>query len=142
EPNLAGPVDASYRLGPGDRLVLVLTGDIEAAYPLDITREGFVVVPQVGQLYVANLTMADAERMFQQRLARSYSGIGSTTRFSLSVASLRSNQVFVLGDVTRPGSYRISAAGTALTALYAAGGPTDNGSLREIIVRRGGQTVA
>ena len=142
EPNLAGPVDANYRLGPGDRLVLVLTGDIEAAYTLDITREGFVVVPQVGQLHIANLTMADAERMFRQRLARSYSGIGSTTRFSLSVASLRSNQVFVLGDVTRPGSYRISAAGTALTALYAAGGPTDNGSLREIAVRRGGETVA
>lgn len=142
EPNLAGPVDPSYRLGPGDRLVLVLTGDIEAAYTLDVTREGFVVVPQVGQLHIANLTMADAERVFRQRLARSYSGLGSTTHFSLSVASLRSNQVFVLGDVTRPGSYRISAAGTALTALYAAGGPTDNGSLREVVVRRGGKVIA
>jgi polysaccharide export outer membrane protein len=141
EPNLAGPVDANYRLGPGDRLVLVLTGDIEAAYGLDVTREGFVVVPQVGQIHVANLTMADAERLFRQRLSRSYSGIGSTTRFSISVASMRSNQVFVLGDVQRPGSYRISAAGTALTALYAAGGPSDNGSLRQVIVRRGGRTV-
>src|SRR5690606_39249057 len=108
---------------------------------LDITREGFVVVPQVGQIHIANLSMADAERVFHQRLARSYSGIGSTTRFSLSVASMRSNQVFVLGDVQRPGSYRISAAGTALTALYAAGGPSDNGSLRQVIVRRGGRTV-
>ncbi|HLV26599.1 MAG TPA: SLBB domain-containing protein [Gemmatimonadales bacterium] len=141
EPNMAGPVDANYELGPGDRLVLVLTGDIEAAYSLDVTREGFVVVPQVGQIHVANLSMANAERLFRQRLSRSYSGIGSTTRFSLSVASMRSNQVFVLGDVARPGSYRISAAGTALTALYAAGGPSDNGSLRQVIVRRGGTAV-
>src|SRR5207244_2567405 len=57
EPNLAGPVDENYRLGPGDQLVLVLTGDEEKAYTLDVTRDGFVVIPQVGQLQVANLTM-------------------------------------------------------------------------------------
>jgi hypothetical protein len=54
------------------------------------------------------------------------------------VARLRSNQVFVVGDVKQPGSYRISSAGTALTALYAAGGPTDRGSMRRIEVRRRG----
>ena len=53
EPNLAGPVDANYRLGPGDQLVLILTGDVEAAHTLDVTREGFVVIPQVGYLRMA-----------------------------------------------------------------------------------------
>lgn len=143
--NAAGPVDANYRLGPGDRLVLVLTGDVEASYTLDVTREGFVVVPQVGQLYVANLTIDALESLLYSRLSRVYSGIGrgpgASTRFSVSPARLRSNQVFVTGDVRRPGSYRISGAGTALTALYAAGGPTENGSLRRILVRRGGRIV-
>ena len=143
--NLAGPVDASYRLGAGDRLVLILTGDVEQAYTLDVTREGFVVIPQVGQLNVANLTMAQLEDLLYARLGRSYSGIrrgaGATTRFSISVARLRTNQVFVVGDVTRPGSYRVSAAGTALTALYAAGGPTMNGSLRAVQIRRNGRIV-
>jgi protein involved in polysaccharide export with SLBB domain len=65
-----------------------------------------------------------------------------TTRFSVTVSKLRSNQIFVNGDVLRPGSYRISSAGTALTALYAAGGPSDIGTLRTVTVRRGGKTVS
>lgn len=142
QPNLAGPVDPGYRLGPGDRLVLILTGDVESSYSLDVTREGFVVIPQVGQVYVNNLTLADLERLLRARLGRVYSGISSgSTRFSINVAKLRSNQVFVVGDVVRPGSYQVSSAGTALTALYAAGGPTINGSLRTIEIRRGGRTV-
>jgi protein involved in polysaccharide export with SLBB domain len=143
--NLAGPVDATYRLGPGDRLVLILTGDVEAAHQLDVTREGFIVVPQVGQISVANLTLAELNELLYARLGRVYSGVrrgqGATTRFSVSVARLRSNQVFVVGDVVNPGSKRISSAGTMLTALYSAGGPTENGNLRAIELRRGGRVV-
>ncbi|MEP6989336.1 MAG: SLBB domain-containing protein, partial [bacterium] len=142
EANVAGPVDANYRLGPGDRLVLILTGDVESSAQLDVTREGFIVVPQVGQVYVANLTLGDLQSLMRARLSRLYSGIGAgTTRFSLSVAKLRSNQIYVVGDVQRPGSYLVSSAGTALTALYAAGGPTINGSLRRVEVRRGGIAI-
>ncbi len=144
-PNLDGPVDAGYRLGPGDQLVLILTGDVELAHTLDVTREGFVVIPQVGQLGVANLTLAEFENLLYARLGRAYSGVrrgaGATTRFSVSVSKLRSNQVFVTGDVMSPGSYRVTSAGTALTALYAAGGPTEDGSLRRIEIRRGGALV-
>ncbi|MEO7966935.1 MAG: SLBB domain-containing protein [Gemmatimonadaceae bacterium] len=143
--NLAGPVDANYRLGPGDQLVLILTGDVQSAETLDVTREGFVVIPQVGQIPVANLSLSELHDILYERLGRVYSGVrrgaGATTRFSISVARLRSNQVFVIGDVQQPGSYRVSSAGTALTALYAAGGPTDNGSLRRVEVRRGGKIV-
>jgi protein involved in polysaccharide export with SLBB domain len=144
--NLAGPVDGSYRLGAGDRLVLILTGDVEQAYTLDVTREGFVVIPQVGQISVVNLTLAQLEDLLYARLGRSYSGIrrgaGATTTFSITVARLRTNQVFVVGEVARPGSYRVSAAGSSLTALYAAGGPTMNGSLRAVQIRRNGRTVS
>jgi protein involved in polysaccharide export with SLBB domain len=59
----------------------------------------------------------------------------------VSVARLRTNQVFVVGDVVRPGSYLVSGAGTVLTALYAAGGPTVNGSLRRVEVRRGSRVI-
>jgi hypothetical protein len=83
DPNLAGPVDANYRVGPGDRLVLVLTGDVEQSYTLDVTREGFVVIPQVGQLWVNHLTMAELENVLYSRLGRVYSGVrrgpGATT---------------------------------------------------------------
>ncbi len=143
--NLSGPVDANYRLGPGDRLVLIITGDAERAYTLDVTREGFVVIPGVGQLPVANLTLGQLEDVLYPRLGKVFSGLqrgaNATTHFYVNVSKLHSNQVFVLGDVDEPGSYRISSAGTALTALYAAGGPTKNGGMRTIEIRRGGKTV-
>lgn len=145
-PTLDGPVDANYRLGPGDQLVLILTGQVELAHTLDVTREGFIVIPQVGQLNVANLTMGDLENLLYQRLPRSYSGVrrgaDAPTRFTVSVSRLRAIQVYVTGDVVRPSSYRISSAGTAMTALYAAGGPTERGTMREVTVRRAGRVVS
>lgn len=145
-PNLDGPVDPEYRLGPGDELVLILTGDVELAHTLQVTREGFVVIPQVGRLSVANLSLTQLEDLLYTRLGRVYSGVkrgaNATTHFSVSVARLRSVQVFVTGDVVAPGAYRISSAGTALTALYAAGGPSDRGSLRRVELRRGGKLVS
>ncbi|HEY4734043.1 MAG TPA: SLBB domain-containing protein, partial [Gemmatimonadaceae bacterium] len=145
DPNLSGPVDASYRIKPGDRLVLVLTGDVEQSYTLDVTREGFIIVPQVGQIWVNNLTLGELENVLYSRLGRVYSGVrrgaGATTHFYITPARLGSQQIFVTGDVVRPGSYRVSSAGTALSALYAARGPTDNGSLRNVLIRRGGVAV-
>lgn len=141
QPSQIGPVDEHYQLGAGDVLVLILTGDVEQVYTLEVNREGFVVIPQVGQVYVANLTLAQLESQLYSRLGRVYSGVRrspkATTRFQLSVAKLRNIQIYVAGDVVRPGAYQISAAGTVLTALYAAGGPTENGSFRRIEIRRG-----
>jgi polysaccharide biosynthesis/export protein len=145
EPMEAGPVDENYQLGPGDALVLILTGDVEQAHLLDVTREGFIVIPQVGRLHVANLTMGQLEDLLYTRLGKVYSGVrrgpNARTQFQLSLANLRKIQVYVAGDVVRPGAYQVSAAGTALNALYAAGGPTTNGSFRRIDIRRGGKLV-
>src|SRR2546430_10636136 len=74
-PLLAGPVPADYKLGPGDQLVLILTGDVELSYPLPVTREGFVLIPQVGQVYVANLTLDQLRDVLYARLGRVYSGL-------------------------------------------------------------------
>ncbi|HEU5041052.1 MAG TPA: SLBB domain-containing protein [Gemmatimonadales bacterium] len=143
QPPQTGPVDANYRLGPGDQLILLLTGDVEQAYSLDVTREGFVVIPQVGQVYVANLTLGQLEDQLYARLGRVYSGVRrgprATTKFQVSIARLKSILVYVTGDVVRAGAYQISAAGTVLTALYAAGGPSAQGTFRRVEVRRGGQ---
>jgi polysaccharide biosynthesis/export protein len=145
QPPLTGPVDANYRLGPGDMLVLILTGDVERVHTLEVTREGFVVIPQVGQVYVANLTLGQLQEQLYSRLGRVYSGVrrgpDARTKFQLSIGRLKNVQVYVAGDVLRPGAYQISSAGTVLTALYAAGGPTANGSMRRIDVRRGGTLV-
>jgi len=146
DPNVGGSADANYRFGPGDKLVLFLTGDVEKSTQLTVTRDGFVVIPSVGQVNVAGLTRAQLEDALYTRLSRVYSGVrrgpGATTRFYIDVASMGANQIFVNGDVKQPGSYRMSRAGTVMNALYLAGGPTENGSMRTVQVKRNGETVA
>lgn len=145
QPVTTGPVDADYRLGPGDQVILILTGDVEAAYTLDVTREGFLVIPDVGQISVNGLTLEGLRDRLYDRLGQVYSGVrrgaGATTRFEVSLGRLRTNQVFVIGDVARPGAYQISSVGTVMTALYAAGGPTEVGSFRAIRVNRAGSVL-
>lgn len=146
EPTEAGAADINYRVGPADVLLLIITGDVERAYSLEVTREGFVVIPQVGQVVVANLTVAQITNVLFARLGTQYSGVSrapnARTKFTVSVARVRSNQVFVIGDVNAPGSYQVSGLGTMLTALYAAGGPTEAGSMRAVQLRRGTQIVS
>lgn len=145
-PALAGPVPPDYKLGPGDQLVLILTGDVELTHTLAVTREGFILIPQAGQVFVANLTLDQLRDVLHTRLAKVYEslrgGPKATTRVDISVANVRVNQVYVVGEVKQAGAYQISALGTALTALYAAGGITMRANTRQIDVLRLNKVVA
>ena len=143
-PVLTGPVADDYRLGPGDQLILVLTGDVELAYTnLGVSRQGSVIIPDVGQLFVSGQTLEQLRGSLFRRLSEVYSGIreegGATTFFDVSLGRLRASQVFVIGDVQSPGSYTVSSVSTVFAALHAAGGPTERGSFRRVTVRRGGR---
>ena len=124
EPALGGAVGTNYRIGPGDVLALIITGEVERAYSLDVSREGFIVIPQVGQVYVANLTLGEVDGLLYNRLRQSYSSIsrspGATSHYYITVSRIHANQVFVIGEVMHPGSYQVASVGTILTALYAA----------------------
>ena len=143
QPLTFGPVDPGYLLGPGDQVQLFLTGEIELAYNLDVTREGFVIIPDVGQVSVNGLTLTTLRENLYSRLSSVYSGVQrgpeATTRFHLSLGRLRTNQVFLIGEVTQPGAYQMSPAATIFNALYSARGPNMEGSMRSVQVRRAGQ---
>lgn len=135
-----GPVDASYRLGAGDEVNVVLTGAVQDAYALRVDREGMLVVPEAGQVAANGLTLAALEDLLRARFANVYSG--DLTRVNVSLGRVRMIQVYVIGDVERPGAYQVSSLGTVLGALYRAGGPSNTGSFREIEIRRGNQMLA
>ena len=122
QPLTFGPVDPGYLLGPGDQVQLFLSGEIELAYNLDVTREGFVIIPDVGQVSVNGLTLTTLRENLYSRLSSVYSGVQrgpeATTRFHLSLGRLRTNQVFLIGEVTQPGAYQMSPAATIFNALY------------------------
>ncbi len=145
-PLTMGPVPANYRLGPGDEVVLILTGDVQEAYTLSVTREGFVVIPNVGRVSVNGLTLDQLRNSLYTHLGQVYSGVvrgeGATTLFDVSISSLRNNQIFVIGEVEYPAAYEVTSVATALQALYQAGGPSEQGSFRNIQVRRGDRVIA
>lgn len=143
DPSVNGPLPPNYQIGFGDQFTLVLTGDVERTEELTVTRDGWVVMRDVGQIPAANLTFEQLRATLANRLGRVYSGIGNgTTRFSVLPTRVGTNQIFVLGDVKSPNAYQISRLGTVLTALYAAGGPNATGNARQIDVQRNNRVVA
>lgn len=143
DPAVNGPLPPDYRIGFGDQFTLILTGDVARTEQLSVTRDGWAVLQDVGQVPAANLTFEQLRSTLASRLGNVYSGIRTgTTRFSVLPTRLGTNQVFVLGDVKSPNAYQISRLGTVLTALYAAGGPNENGDARSVDVRRNDRTIA
>ena len=137
QPISAGPVDPDYRLGPGDEVTLIITGDVQAAYPLRVTPEGFIVIPEVGQVLAAGLTMEGLKRRLNERLGRVYSGVQTgSTQFDLSTGRLRRNLIYIIGEVDIPGAQLLGGGSTVFNALYQAGGPSEQGSFRQIELRR------
>ena len=103
-----------------------------------------MVVPQVGQILVANLTMAQLRILLRNRLANSYSEISrGTVSVDVTITRLRTIQIYVTGEVGLPGVYQLASVAMVTNALYAAGGLTELGSPREIKVqRRNGDEVS
>lgn len=146
QPSTSGPAPADYRVGPDDELILVITGDVEVAYRMTVSREGLVVVPDLGRVAVAGATMAELRERFTRRLSEVYSGLtgdaDATTFLDLSLGKLRTNLVYVIGEVERPGAYELAGFASVFAALYQAGGPNRDGSFRHILVNRGRETMA
>ncbi len=133
-----GPVTADYLLGPGDELLIRVWGQINFNASLRIDRSGNIYLPQVGAVHVAGLPYASVQDHVHSEVARVFRNFNLT----VDMGQLRSIQVFVVGQVRRPGSYTISSLSTLINALFASGGPSAQGSLRHVQLKRQGQLVS
>lgn len=132
------PVGEDYLLGPGDGFVIHLWGKVEENYTVLVSRDGTIVVPRIGALTVAGLTFKECKKLLESKFRDYYPDFS----MSITMDRLRSIQVFVVGEVQRPGTYTIGGLSTAINALYAAGGPRKTGSLRNVKVTRNGEPPA
>tara|TARA_B100001769_G_scaffold84874_1_gene64660 strand:- start:1971 stop:4397 length:2427 start_codon:yes stop_codon:yes gene_type:complete len=140
--NVATP--ASYELGPGDELTISIWGAAENEYNSVISREGYLKIERIGPVYLSGLTISEAKIKLKSRLSKIYSGINSSINkvfFDLSLLNTRSIIINIAGNVTAPGTYTLSSLTSPLNAIYAAGGPNENGSYREITIIRDGEKV-
>ena len=133
------PVTQGYRIGVGDEMTLTIWGiPEEGNFRFSVNRDGMAAVPHIGTVRLAGYTLAEAERVLSARLSQYYTGF----QMNLSMGRLSSIQVYVTGNAARPGAYTISSFSTLVNALIASGGPTLNGTLRRIELKRGGRTVS
>jgi polysaccharide biosynthesis/export protein len=131
------PVGPDYVVGPGDSLAIDLWGGVSQQFLRVVDREGRVNLPEAGPVLVAGKSLADVQQSVQQTLRSQFRDVSA----DVSLARLRTIRVYVVGDVMRPGAYDISSLSTPLNALFAAGGPTSEGSLRTVDHNRGTQLV-
>lgn len=131
------PVGPDYVLGAGDGLTVDLWGGISQHLTRNIDRTGRIALPEAGSVVVAGRTLAEAQALMQDALTPQFHNI----RVDVSMARVRSVRVYVIGDVLRPGAYDLNSLSTPLNALYAAGGPTDRGSLRRLQHFRGDHLI-
>ncbi|HEY6946132.1 MAG TPA: SLBB domain-containing protein, partial [Candidatus Acidoferrum sp.] len=131
------PVGPDYVVGPGDSLSISLWGGVSQRLLRTVDREGRLVLPEAGPLLVSGRTLGDVQQEVQSVLRTQFRDVSA----DVSLLRLRTVRVYVVGDVTEPGAYDISSLSTPLNALFAAGGVTPRGSLRQIRHYRGKQLI-
>ncbi len=130
------PVGPDYVIGPGDEFILTMWGRADGQFPLRVDRDGQIVLPEVGALKVWGMKFGDLEGYLQHELSRKYTDF----KMSVTMDRLRTIRVFVVGEASVPGAYTVSSLSTVINALFAAGGPSKNGSLRKIrLLRNAGE---
>lgn len=138
EPSMNIPTPTEYVLGAGDEIIIDVWGTSQFNVKEAVSPDGKVFVDGVGLLHLSGLTVKRAEDYIKEKLGEVYGG----SQISLSLGTVRSVQVQVHGEVVAPGTYTVSAFSTAFNALYAAGGISEVGTLRDIKVYRGGKEIA
>jgi protein involved in polysaccharide export with SLBB domain len=145
EPSLNQATPKNYVLGPGDVVFVDIYGQSEQYYEATVNPDGFVLLDNIGPIAVSGKTIEEATGIIKSRVGRFYSGMtGSNpnTFLQVTLGNVRTIKVHILGEVRLPGTFTLSAFSTAFNALYAAGGPNENGTMRAIKLVRNNKTVA
>lgn len=140
QPNLNMATPENYRLGPGDEVIVDVWGASQNTMRLEVSPDGYVNIANLGPVYLNNMTIKDARQLLKQELGRIYAD--SANNIQVTLGNIRTIQVNVMGEVRAPGTYALSSLSTVFHALYASGGVSDIGSLRNVQVARGGKTIA
>jgi polysaccharide export outer membrane protein len=131
------PIPSDYIMGPGDTLIIQLYGKESSNHSLTLSREGEIQFPEIGPISLAGLSFKQAQAKIGEVVSEQMIGIKS----SVTMGKLRTIRVFVLGDVNVPGSYVVGSLSTMTNALFASGGVSEIGTLRNIQLKRNGEII-
>ena len=137
EPNMNIATPANYVVGAGDRVIIDVYGASQKSEQLEVSPDGTITVEGFGPIHLAGLTVSAANEKIKQELGQRY----KSSNIRMTVGQTRTISVNVMGEVTAPGTYTLSAFATVFHAIYMAGGVTGVGTLRSIKVYRGGRQL-
>jgi len=142
-PNLNMPTPKNYVLSTGDQLIIDIYGYSEATHKLRITPDGYIRIPNVGPIFLNGLTIEQAKGRITKYLEKNgFSRLqGGGTNVQITLGEIRSIKVTLIGEITAPGTYTFPSLATVYTALYASGGPSKNGSFRNIQLVRDNKVI-
>ncbi len=142
EPNVNAPVSDAYVLGPGDEVNIDIYGLSQQSYTALVSHLGNIDIPLIGPIYVGGQTLSSARQIITSKLRTIYSDLGGKTSASIKLGKLRTINVSVMGEVFAPGTYTVSGATSLFNLMHLSGGPTINGSFRDVQLLRDGKVVA
>jgi protein involved in polysaccharide export with SLBB domain len=136
-PNDLAPVTSEYVIGPEDELRVRIWGQITYSGNLRVDRSGNIYLPQAGSVHVAGLQFSALDQHLRAAVGKMYRNFD----LSVDIGRIRSMQIYVTGQARRPGVYTVSSLSSLVNALFASGGPSAQGSLRHILLKRNGKTI-
>ncbi len=145
EPSLNQATPKSYILGPGDVVFVDIYGESEQYYEATVNPDGFVLLDNIGPVPVSGKSIEAATEIIKSRVGKFYPGLSGSnpsTFLQVTLGNVRTIKVHILGEVRLPGTFTLSAFSTAFNALYAAGGPNENGTMRAIKLVRNNKPIA
>jgi protein involved in polysaccharide export with SLBB domain len=131
------PPTADYVIGPGDEVQIRAWGQVDIDFRAVVDRDGRIFVPKIGSINVAGVKYSNLEERIRTAVRRVFKNFEMT----VALGSLRSVQIFVVGNARRPGTYTVSSLSTLVNALFVSGGPSNSGSMRRIQLKRDGKVI-
>jgi protein involved in polysaccharide export with SLBB domain len=142
EPDLRIATPKNYVLGVTDKLLLDVYGVNLSQQSLEISPEGTVNIKYVGPLYINGLTIEEATKRINAKLAKLYPELNSgKTKIQITLTGIKSIKVILVGAVKKQGTYTLSSLATLFNALFVSGGPAENGSYRNIELLRNNKII-
>ncbi len=129
---LSGPIDpATYRLGPGDQLVVLWTGRVSRSDRVEVGPTGELFLAEIGTMNVAGRTLADARLAILERLQR----VTRDVKVDVQLSRPRLFRVYLSGSVTQPGPVE-AMGGSRVSDVLRQAALLPGASTRNIVVKR------
>ncbi len=131
------PPPSDYVLGPGDEVRVQIWGAVDYNGTHTLDRNGQISLPKIGVVVLNGVPMRNIEAVLRSHIAKVFTNFD----VNANLGRLRSIQVYVVGQAQQPGTYKLSSLSSLVNALFISGGPSANGSMRNIQLKRSGRVI-